>query len=405
MSDSNRPNDGQMIRTFRYPLHPTKAQEAILESWLTACCMLYNAALEHRRGAWRYESAQRQAAADRDVQRKHGPVPGYVKQSAELTEIRDADDEWEAIPRKVAQSALRRLDRAMKSFFRRVKSGEKPGFPRFRSRDRYDSFDFCSAVRGEHIDIDGKRGEVRVPRLGPVRFKAYRPLKGAARDVTIKRTAKGWQVTVACDLGAAPEKQAAVCNRVGIDLGLMSFAALSDGTLIENPRHFRRVEGRLAAEQQVLSRKKKGSKSRRKQRNVVARVHERVRDARLDFHRKLAVLLFAKYDLVAYEDLNVRGMVHGRMAKSIHDAGWAQFIRCLQAKAEEAGRWAVPVDPRGTSQRCSACGCTVSKDLSVRLHACPCGYVEDRDVNAAKNVEALGISAAQALITAGQCPK
>jgi putative transposase len=378
-----------VVRTFRYPLHPTKAQEAILESWLRACCALYNAALEHRQGAWHYEKVQRQAAEDLGVERRPGKMPSRYDQFVELTTVRASDTVIDSVPVTVLRSALGRLDEAMKSFFRRCKSREKPGYPRFRSRHRYDSF----GVGRVAIDIDGKRGEVRVPKLGPVRFKAYRPLKGAVRDVTIKRTAKGWQVAIVCDLGAAPEKQAAVRNRVGIDLGLTSFAALSDGTLVENPRHYRRAEERLVTEQQVLSRKRRGSKSRHKQRNVVARAHEHVRNQRLDFHRKLAVLLFARYDLVAYEDLNVRGMVRGRMAKSIHDAGWAQFIRCLQAKAEEAGRWAVPVDPRGTSQRCSACGCTVSKDLSVRVHACPCGYVEDRDVNAAKNVLALGRSA------------
>jgi putative transposase len=378
-----------VIRTFRYPLHPTKVQEAILKSWLTACCALYNAALEHRRGAWRYERAQRQAAEDRGVARKHGKTPGYNDQTVELTAIRFADGALAAVPIEVTRSALRRLDGAFKAFFRRVKSGETPGYPRFRSRDRYDSF----GVGRVKVSIPGRWGQVSVPKLGPVRFNAYRDLKGAIRNVEIRRTAKGWQVCVSCDLGAPPPKPVAVRSATGIDLGLTSFLATSDGTTVDAPKLLRRAEGRLADHQRALALKKKGSKSRRKQRQVVARAHEHVRNQRLDFHRKLAVLLFAKYDLVAYEDLNVRGMVRGRMAKSIHDAGWAQFIRCLQAKAEEAGRWAVPVDPRGTSQRCSACGCTVSKDLSVRVHACPCGYVEDRDVNAAKNVLALGRSA------------
>lgn len=362
-----------MIRAFRYPLHPTKAQESVLESWLASCCELYNAALQERRDAWRRQRVSVQ----------------YLDQQKALTEIRSAFPEWQAVPVWIARSALRRLDLAFQSFFRRCKSGETPGYPRFRSRDRYDNFDLGSEVPR----IDGNR--VCLPKLGLVKFHKYREMRGQILRVSVSRTARGWTVSFVCDLGATPEKRA-VTSAVGIDVGLEAFATLSTGERVENPRFFRASEEVLARRQRALSKKCLGSRSRLRARRLVARVHERVRNQRLDFARKLACALFSRFDLVAYEDLAIARMVRGDLAKSIHDAAWRVFLDAVKIKAEGAGAWALPVDPSGTSQRCASCGAIVKKTLGERQHACPsCDFATHRDHNAALNVLALGLSAVQ----------
>jgi putative transposase len=359
-----------MIRTFCYPLRPTKVQEATFNVWLGACQQLYNGALQHRSDAW----SKRRVSITR------------ISQQKELTELRASDPEWAAIPVEVERSALTRIDRSFKSFFRRVKDGQTPGYPRFRSRDRYNSFELGSWIPR----VDGDR--LNVPKLGMVKFHKYRELRGTVKLVRIGRSAHGWYVSFVCDLGEALTK-IPVRSTVGVDVGLEVFATLSTGERVENPRFLRASEEVLARRQRSLARKRRGSNSRREAKRLVARVHEHIRNQRLNFARKLACDLFSRFDLVAHEDLEIARMVRGNLAKSIHDAAWGQFLRALRDKAESAGRWCVPVDPRGTSQRCSGCGRTVVKDLSEREHRCDdCGLVLHRDENAALNIEALGLS-------------
>ena len=366
------PTQEPMIRAFHYPLHPTKDQEATLKAWLAACQQLYNGALQHRRDAWRRQRVSIQ----------------YYDQQRELTELRASDPEWAAIPAWVERSALTRLDRAFNSFFRRVQSGQTPGFPRFKSRDRYDSFDLGSNLPR----INGDR--VHLPKLGPVKFHKYRELRGEVRHVSVSRTARGWSISFVCDLGAAPVK-VSVRSTVGVDVGLEAFATLSNGERVENPRFFRAGEEILARRQQSLARKRRGSSSRRAAKRLVARAHEHIRNQRLDFARKLTCALFDRFDLVAHEDLTISRMVHGNLAKSIHDAAWGQFLGALACKAESAGKWCVPVDPRGTSQTCPSCGTVAKKMLEEREHRCSCGFSAHRDHAAALNVLALGLSAGQ----------
>jgi putative transposase len=357
-----------MIRTFRYPLRPTKDQEVTLTVWLAQCCELYNAALEQRRDAWRKQRVS---------------LTRYGQQK-ELTQLRGVDPQWAAVPAWVQRSALERLDRAFKSFFRRIRNGEPPGFPRFRSRDRYDSFGLPAGVYHVH----GNR--IALPKLGEVDFHKYRELRGELRDMRVHRGPRGWSVSFVCDLGDAPSK-GAVRSAVGIDVGLEAFATLSTGERVKNPRFFRASEEMLARRQQALARKRRGSKSRCGAKRLVARAHERIHNQRLDFARKLAVALFARFDLVAYEDLQIARMVRGNLAKAIHDAAWGQFLRALQSKAEGAGKWSVPVDPRGTSQICAACGVVIKKGLSEREHRCDCGFVTHRDHNSALVIEGRGL--------------
>lgn len=362
-----------MLRTFRYPLLENKAQREVLEGWRRACQQLYNGALQERRDAWKLQRVS----------------INYNRQTRELAELRGEAPDWHAVPSNVLRSALHRVDRAFKAFFRRVKAGEKPGYPRFRAVDRYDSIGIG------RVRVDGDR--VMVPKLGSVRFKLYRPLRGVIRNVELKLTPKGWFVCFSCDLGAAPAKvpvEQAKRNAVGIDVGLEAFATLSDGTRIDNPRYFRKAEATLARRQQALAKKRRGSNSRRRAKKLVARAHYRIRNQRLDFARKLACDLYSKFDLICIEDLSISRMVHGILAKSIHDAAWGMFAHALTCKAEEAGKWDVAINPRGTSQICSGCGAVVHKDLSVRVHYCDrCGLRLHRDHNSAINICALGMSA------------
>lgn len=374
----HRRDPSGMIRTFRYPLHPTREQEGVLTSWLAACQQLYNAALEERRDAWR---------------RCRVNVTRFDQQK-ELTELRAEMPEWKAVPVDVARSALARIDRAFDGFFRRVRSGQKPGFPRFRSSERYNSFDLES--RPPRVDRD----RVHLPKLGPVKFHCYRDMRGAVRYVTIGRTARGWYVAFGCDLGEAPTKSPAR-NAVGIDLGIESFATLSTGERVSNPRFFCASERVLARRQRSLARKRRGSNSRRTAGRLVARAHERVRNQRIDFARKLAAALFARFDMVVHEDLQIARMVRGDLAKVINDAAWGHLLRALQSKAEGAGKWCVPVDSRGTSQTCPACGAVAKKELSERDHRCGCGFSAHRDHAAAQVILGRGLRQGQSTEVSG----
>ncbi|MFI5298857.1 MAG: RNA-guided endonuclease InsQ/TnpB family protein, partial [Polyangiales bacterium] len=220
-----------MIRAFRYPLKPNATEERALLRYLSACQQIYNAALEEKRDAYR----------------KQGVTVSRYEQQKELTELRGQDADYAAIPVEVLRSALLRLDRAYTGFFRRVKAGQKAGFPRFRSRDRYDSFSFCNPV------IDGDR--IKIPKLGYVKMNLYRPLRGTPKEAQVRRTAKGWYVSIICDLGAAPPVDVNLDKIVGIDLGLTSCAVLSTGEEIANPRFFRESEERLARRQRALQAK------------------------------------------------------------------------------------------------------------------------------------------------------
>lgn len=350
-----------MIRTYRYPLRATRRQERVLDAWRRRCCELYNAALEQRRLAWRM-GRQRVTRYD---------------QTKQLTALRAAMPEWAMVPSDVARSALARLDRAFGAFFRRVKAKQTPGFPRFRSHHRYDSFGIGR--------VTVKNGRARVPKLGWVRLHEYRPLRGEVRDVTIRRSAKRWWVCIAIDLGPAPEKRV-VRAATGIDLGLKSFVVLADGEAIPNPRHYANGQRAFRRRQRALARKRRGSKNRAKARRKVALAHEHIRNQRRDFHYKLAADLCRRFDLIAHEALNIKGLVRSRLAKSVTDAGWGTFLRRLTCKAESAGMWVIPVDPSGTTQECSGCGMVVRKTLAERTHRCNCGMILDRDENAAINI-------------------
>ncbi len=357
-----------MRRTYKYRAYPTPTQGEALHGQVNEACRLYNAALDERRSAWRM----------------NGIGLGYYDQANQLKEIRAAGDVGVA-NFSACQDVLRRVNKTFAAFFRRVKAGDKqPGYPRFRSRFRYDSLtypswgDGCALRPTRRLYLQG---------VGDLKLKWHRPLPADAQitTVTAKREAGRWFVCFSVEM-PEPEPLPACDVAVGLDLGLTTFAVLSDGTEIANPRHFRAAERRLRIAQRKLARRKNRSRRRLKARQEVARVHVHVANQRRDFQYKTAHALVQEYGLIAIEDLNIKGLAGSMLAKSVHDAGWSQFISILSGKAECAGRMLVKVNPTGTTQDCSACGEHVPKGLGDRWHSCVCGLSLGRDLNAARNV-------------------
>lgn len=362
-----------MLRTFQFRLMPNATQRAALVCVLADNCETYNAALQERIEAWKL---QRKSITYRDQQN-------------ELTQLRQ-DEAFQWIACDVQRDPLRRVDRAFKAFFRRCKAKTgKAGFPRYRSRYRYDSFTFNAPVVREK--------SIKIPNLGDIRARGGRSIIGKAKLCTVKRDGKRWIASVVCDIGEVPEKRA-VLTPVGIDVGITDLATLSDGTTIENPRWTKRHEDSIAAAGRCLSRKKPGSRNRLRAKEALRRAHQRAANARLNYIHHVSKWLVANYDLIAHEDLKIANMArNGHLAKSIMDAAWGLLIWCLTYKAEEAGKWVVPVNPNGTSQKCSGCGENVPKTLAQRVHSCPhCGLVLGRDHNSGRNILRLGMSLAGA---------
>jgi putative transposase len=363
-------------KTYKEKLRPTPAQERALDALLWRCRDLYNTALEQRITSW---------------QRCHISVSRF-EQEAELKAIRAAFPEYAAIHSHVLQDVLARLDKTYQAFFRRVQHGEagkKAGFPRFKGRNRWHSFTFKEFGNGATLD----NGVLVLSKIGRISVQWSRPLEGAPKTVTVTKEADGWYVAISCaEVPIHPLPPTG--QETGLDLGLVSFAALADGSMIHNPRCFRKAEAYLRRCQRRVARRKKGSNRRKKAGKLLAKAHLKIRRQRQDFHHKTALALVRQNDVIVYEDLRVRTMLknHHR-AKSISDAGWSVFLSILAFKAAGAGKRVRAIEPGYTSQRCSGCGREVWKGLSVRWHQCPyedCGVSLDRDHNAALNILALG---------------
>jgi len=359
-----------MHKTFKYRIYPSKAQARKLDATLALCCELYNAALQERRDAWRMSRTS----------------INYHAQAIQLPEIKTTRPELGMVHSQVLQETLKRLDKAFDAFFRRLENGEQPGFPRFRSRARYDSMTYPQTGFGiEH-------GKLRLSKIGKVKVKLHRPLEGGIKTLTVRRSATGkWFACFAVE--CQPEPLPVATEVTGVDMGLKEFAVLSNGEPIANPKFFRVGEKRLAKAQKKLSPAAKVSPERSKRRKVVAQIHERIANKRRNFAHQESRKLVNRFTIIVFEKLNIRGMLKNPcLAKSISDAAWNQFVQCTTYKAANAGRCAVQVDPRNTSRLCSGCGQLVEKDLSVRLHDCPgCGLRLDRDHNAAINILRLGL--------------
>jgi len=360
-----------MLRVFRYRLYPTRAQEQALGETMRLLRALYNGALQERRDAYRLE----------------GRTIGAYEQMRSLKEVRALCPEYAAIHTHLLQDVITRLDRAYQAFFRRCKAGETPGFPRFKGFGRYRTFTFKDAKNrnGARLVAGGKRLELTG--IGKVKVKFHRPLEGRVKQVSVSLDGDGHgYVAFVCDEVVAKTLDK-TGRSVGIDVGIATFAALSDGGMVDNPRLREAAQPAIRRAARTVARRRRGSKRRRKVAVVLQKQRARVQRKRQQFHHETAKAIVKAYDAIAVEELNVRGLAAGMLAKQVHDTGWAQFVTILSHKAESAGRELHRVEARGTSQQCSACGATVRKGLHVRVHRCPgCGYTEDRDINAARNI-------------------
>ena len=342
----------KLIRAFRFKLKPTRAQHGRLRDALEHSRQLYNAALEERI----------------DCYRKTGQGRSYFDQTKALTEFRQS--EGSIYTPSMERAPLKALDLAYRAFFKRG------GFPRFKGRDWFKSIAWTDQ-RGWSFD-----GAFYGKGIGQIHVHQHRAIPSVPKTARIKREGRHWFLYLSCEIEAAAANDNV--SMVGLDLGLSSFAALSDGTLIPNPRHGRKASKELRRQQRALSRCKRGSQRRRKVRAKVAACHGAMRRARRTFHFQTAADLVRRYSLISIEDLNVKGLARSRLARDVNDAAWGQFVQILCDKAESAGRTVVKVDPRGTSQTCPECGVVKAKELSERVHACDCGYTADRDVAAAR---------------------
>ena len=368
-----------MKKTFRYRAYLTEDQEPKAEEWLRLCRELYNAALQERSDAWRIAGAS----------------VNFFAQSAQLPEIKKTRPEFAGVCAQTLQNVLRRIDEAFGHFFRRVKSGEKPGYPRFKGRDRYRSLTWPQAAKvgAGGFKIVGK-DRIFFPVFGEVKVVLHRPLQGTPKTCTLKREPDGkWYVAIACD--NVPQEvftPAPVGSEVGIDPGLKYYATLSyeDGSweFVENPRWLREAEARIGVAQSALARKKPGSHRRRKAKTLLAALCAQVARRRDDFQWKLVRRVVRENEFIAVEDPDLQGLVESSsrgLSKSFVDAALGALLSKLSFKAESASREHEKVAASGTSSTCSACGRYEKKELGED-HDCPCGCKLPRDVNASREI-------------------
>ena len=366
-----------MKKTLEYRAYPTTKQRNTLTLWLALLRTLYNQAL-----AWR-----------KDVYEATGETVKWTTQGNALPTLKQESQAFSVLHADVLQDALRRLDKSYQAFFRRVKAGETPGFPRFKGEGRYRSMTFNHLSKQLIRHVHRKFAKVVVPKVGHLKIRYHRPLPdGKIKNLTISRKASGWYVQICVEV-PDPVK-VVVETTVGVDVGLNSFVVDSDGQRMPNPRRYRKSEKTLGKHQRILSRRQKGSNRRTQQRQVVARCHERIANQRKDFQFKAAHRILERCDEVAVEHLTITNMLKNHyLAKSISDAGWGNFRLKLQSKAESAGKQFTKIKPHHTSQKCSGCDTIVPKPLSVRVHDCPhCGLVLDRDHNAAINIKKAAVA-------------
>ena len=355
-----------MIKTFRYRLYPSKAQRKRLDSTLETVRRFYNDCLAERKNA--YESEKRSV--------------GKFEQLKHVKEIKAVSPYAKNIHSHILQVAVADLDKAFQAFFRRVKAGQKPGYPRFRGRNRFDSIGLKELGNG--FKIDGRR--LKLSGIGRVSVRWHREIEGQVKTVRVTRNAGQWFACFSCEIAAKPLP--ATGKSIGIDVGISSLLTTSDGDKIDNPKWYRTDQTKLRVVQRRVARRRKGSNRRRKAVRLLQLQHEKTKNRRKDFLNKLACALVVANDVIVIEDLQIKNMVHNRhLSKSIADAGWGYLRQRLEAKAVEAGRQVVAVPPQYTSKSCSSCG-VIFEDLKLsdRWVRCDCGLSLDRDHNAAINI-------------------
>jgi len=363
------------LRTYRYLLRPNSSQAEMLEFLVEQHRLVYNLALEQRINTYK----------------ENGKGITYPSQWKHFRDLRrDNPDTLGLVNVSSLQQTLRRLDKAYSAFFRRLKSGEKPGFPRFKSRSRFNTIEYTYGDGCKLRTSENGRVTFYVQNVGEIRVCYHRriPENATVKHAYITRRNGRWYVSLALDLPNTNVPREPTGRQVGVDVGLKNIAVLSTGEFIQNPRWMQINLAKLRRLQRHASRQVKGNQRQRKTYQQIAKLYEHIEHQRRDCLHKQSKRLVEGYDLIAIEDLALAFMNRNRhLALSSHDAGFGIFRQMLEYKAESAGIPVVAVKPANTSQACSGCGSIVPKDLSVRIHECPqCGLVLDRDVNAARNI-------------------
>jgi len=386
-----------MRRAYVFRLRPTSRQHTALAACVQSHRELYNAALQERRDAWSHSETR----------------INYGDQSAQLTDIRAVRPDVAVWSFSSQQATLRRLNKAFAGFFRRVKARQKAGYPRFKGKTRFDSVEWPKDGDGARWLPEQRR--VYLQGIGQVKVHLHRPVQGRVKTIQVKRQGRRWMLVLSCD-EVPTNPLPATGRQAGVDVGIVRFATTSDGEHIDNPCWGRAAAARLTVAQQRLARAKRRSRNRDRKRTTVAARHRKIANQRKDFHHKQARQLVEQHDLLVVEDLQILNMLrrakpipdpdnsgqflpNGARAKSglnrsISDAGWGQFVSFLRAKAEDAGRIWIEVDPRHTSDRCEKCGHTASENRVTQAEfVCQrCSHRAQADEHAARNLLRAGLA-------------
>ena len=363
-----------MEYSYKFRLYPNRKQETQMLRTFGCCRFVFNHYLAYRK----------------DLYEQSGKTANYYVCATDLTVLKKQEEtSWlREVDATALQSSLRDLDDAYQNFFRRVKHGEKPGFPRFKSKHDHRQ-SYKSKCVGTNIKVLDKA--IQLPKLGAVKCRISKEVKGRILSATVSRNPSGKYFVALCCTDAEVAALPRTGSVIGIDMGIRDFAVSSDGIAYENHKYLAKSEKKLAKLQRQLSRKAKGSRNRDKARLQIARLHEHISNQRKDMLHKLSAQLLKENDIICIEDLAPKNMVKNhKLAKSIQDASWSEFRRQLEYKAKWYGKKVVVIDRFfPSSQLC--CNChglwSGTKDLSVREWTCPvCGHTHDRDRNAAINI-------------------
>ncbi len=358
-----------MKKTYQFRIYPSRKQEVVLNRTLSTCRHMYNDSLSERK----QQTELNRLKKTFDV--FPWGKPEWINYKDQQNALPGSKTDFQKeVHSQVLQNVLKRVDRSMINFFKGF------GYPRFQGRDRYNSFSYPQS------GFELKDGKLYLSKIGSIRIIQHREIEGTIKTCTIKKDIDQWYVTFSCEVENPVPIE--VKTKTGIDVGLIDLITLSNGEQVKPPKFLRASEDNLIHKQKRLSRKKKGSGRRNRQKIIVAKVHRKIRNQRKDFAHKTSRMLVDNYDLIKFEDLQIKNMVQNHhLAKSISDAGWYQLMNLTEYKAAYAGKFVEFVNPAGTSQTC-ICGFSVPKKLSERIHRCPnCGLVMGRDQVSANVIE------------------
>ncbi|MDD1415066.1 transposase [Dolichospermum sp. ST_con] len=376
-----------MRTAYQYKLRPTTKQAIEIDRWLSMLCAQYNYLLADRFDWYERNRSPINACPLVCYLPELRDNPDYYSQKKTLPQLKKTHPWYGEIYSQVLQDIVKRVKVTFDRFLKGDSNGKRSGRPRFKSRERYRTFTYPQVKDG---CLQGSL--ITLPMFGIVKVILHRPIPNGfkIKTASVTKKADGYYLTLSLEDATVPTiKPDFNPNSItGIDVGLKEFLTTSEGETVAIPQYYRKSLKRLRIIQKRVSRRKKGSNSRKKAVKQLGKQHKKVADKRKDFHFKTANNLLKKYDVVAVEDLNVKGLARTRLAKSILDAGWSSFLSILTNKAVNAGLLVIPVKASGTSQDCSSCGDKVPKKLHIRWHDCPnCGCSLDRDHNAARNIK------------------